>query len=51
MGIVPLLMSMMRQSTYPQLQFEACWIATNIAAGSNAQCESIVEKGCIEVLL
>lgn len=50
-GIVPTLVSFLKQTEYPHLQFEACWIITNIASGSNSQCESLVEKGCIDVLL
>lgn len=37
----------MRQQESPQLQLEATWILTNIACGSTAQCESIVNKSGI----
>lgn len=50
-GIIPALLHFMRDDEWPQLQLEACWIITNIASGSNAQCESIVEKGCIPALI
>jgi hypothetical protein len=50
-GAVPLLIAFMRDPSFPQLQYEACWIVTNISSGSNLQCQSIIDKGGIEVLL
>ena len=50
-GIIPVLLRFLREDEWPQLQLEACWVITNIASGSNAQCESIVEKGCIPALI
>lgn len=37
-GAVPMLIALMQEEAFPQLQFESCWIITNIASGSNAQC-------------
>lgn len=50
-GIVPELIKMLKLKEFPQFQLEACWIITNIASGSSSQCQSIVDKGCIEVLI
>jgi hypothetical protein len=50
-GAVPVLMMLMKEAAYPQLQYEACWIVTNIASGSNLQCQSVVDKGCIDLFL
>jgi hypothetical protein len=50
-GAVPLLIGFMRDPNFPQLQYEACWIVTNISSGSSLQCQSIVDKGGIDVLL
>lgn len=50
-GAVPILLHLMRQSEYPQLQLEACWVVTNVASGSTANCQSIIDKNGLEVIL
>jgi hypothetical protein len=43
-GTVTKLVGLMKNRRFPQLQFEACWIATNIAYGSSQQCEVLLAK-------
>lgn len=50
-GAVPKLLALMQEHRYPQLQFEACWVISNIAYGSSPQCEAIVSKQGIDPLL
>ena len=37
-GIIPYLIEVIKQFEYPQLQMEAAWTITNIAAGTTEQC-------------
>jgi hypothetical protein len=49
-GVLPLIISLVREKEYPQVRFEASWILSNIAAGTSAQCQAIVDKGGIDAL-
>jgi hypothetical protein len=44
-GLIPILIHWMNQQNYPQMKLEACWILTNVASGTNSQCESIIARG------
>lgn len=50
-GIVPKLIEFAKQSDFPQLQLEATWSMTNIAAGNSLQCSSIIDKGGIKIFI
>lgn len=50
-GLVPKLIKYVQQEEYSQLQLEATWCLTNIAAGNQAQCNSIIEKGGIKIFV
>ncbi len=50
-GLVPKMISYVKQSEYPQLQLEATWALTNVASGSNIQCQSIIDKGGIPLFV
>ena len=50
-GVVPLLLDLVKQTEFPQVQLESIWTLTNIAAGSNQECSSIVEHEGIPVLM
>ncbi len=50
-GLVPKMISFVKQSEYPQLQLEATWALTNVASGSNIQCQSIIDKGGIPLFV
>eukprot|EP00276_Gloeochaete_wittrockiana_P022182 CAMPEP_0184335368 /NCGR_PEP_ID=MMETSP1089-20130417/3939_1 /TAXON_ID=38269 ORGANISM="Gloeochaete wittrockiana, Strain SAG46.84" /NCGR_SAMPLE_ID=MMETSP1089 /ASSEMBLY_ACC=CAM_ASM_000445 /LENGTH=504 /DNA_ID=CAMNT_0026659987 /DNA_START=67 /DNA_END=1581 /DNA_ORIENTATION=- len=45
-GVVPHLINLLA-SPNPKLQFEACWAITNIASGSSAQTNAIVDLGAV----
>lgn len=49
LGCIPILLGYMQAKDSPQIQLEATWILTNIACGSTAQCESIIQKNGLEV--
>lgn len=49
-GVISKLLNNMKNRKYPQLQYESCWIITNIACGSKAQCESIVAKDGLDAI-
>jgi len=40
-----------KQTNYPQLQLEATWALTNVASGTTVQCQSIIEKGGINLFV
>ena len=50
-GAVGALMEMMGAAEYPQVQLEATWLVTNLAAGTQLQCECLVEKKVIDVFM
>ena len=41
-GLVPKFIAFSRQKEYPQMQLEAIWCLSNIAAGNSTQCSSII---------
>lgn len=50
-GLVPKMIDYIKQNDYPQLQLEATWALTNVASGSNTQCQSIIDKGGIPLFV
>lgn len=46
-GLIPKLIEFMNQDEYPQLQLESAWALANVASGTYAQCQSIIDKGVI----
>ena len=50
-GILPYLMDWIQKFDFPQLQYESAWAITNIASGTHAHCQVIVEKGCVPLLV
>lgn len=50
-GLVPKMIEYVKQSEYPQLQLEATWALTNVASGTNIQCQSIIDKGGIPLFV
>ena len=50
-GLVPRFIKYAQQTEYLQLQLEATWCLTNIAAGNQNQCNSIIEKGGIKIFV
>lgn len=50
-GLIPKLIAYAKQSDYPQMQLEAVWCLTNVAAGNNNQTGSIIEKGGLKIFI
>jgi importin subunit alpha-1 len=51
LNLVPKMIDLIKQQTYPYLQMEATWALTNIASGTSTQCQSIVDKGGIPIFI
>lgn len=50
-GIVPRLIELIGQEEYPQLQLEATWSLANVVSGNPQQCQSVIDKGAIELFV
>jgi len=50
-GVLPTVLALLKEKEYPHVRFEASWIISNIAAGTTSQCQTIVDRGGIELLL
>ena len=50
-GLVPRMIEYVQQTDFPQLQLEATWALTNVASGTNHQCQSIIDKGGIPLFV
>jgi len=50
-GLIPKMITYVKQSEFPQLQLEATWALTNVASGTTIQCQSIIDKGGIPLFV
>lgn len=50
-GVVPHLLDWLERGDFPQLQYEATWILTNITSGSHQHTQVIIEKGAVPLLI
>jgi len=46
-NIVPRMIEFMRMEEEPQMQVEAAWVLTNVASGTTAQTQIVMDKGAI----
>jgi len=50
-GIVPRCIEFLRNSNYPDLQFEAAWVLSDIASGNSAQTDIVVKANGVDALI
>lgn len=50
-GAIPYLVRFLDMDAHPQLQHDAAWALCNIAVGTSAQCQAVVDGGCVDKLV
>uniref|UniRef100_A0A803VVN5 Importin subunit alpha n=1 Tax=Ficedula albicollis TaxID=59894 RepID=A0A803VVN5_FICAL len=50
-GILPILVKCLERDDNPSLQFEAAWALTNIASGTSAQTQAVVQSNAVPLFL
>ncbi len=50
-GILPVLVRCLESGDNPSLQFEAAWALTNIASGTSAQTQAVVQANAVPLFL
>jgi importin subunit alpha-1 len=50
-NLIAKFLGFLQRSDFPKLQFEATWCITNIASGSSDNCQALIDKGTINLLV
>lgn len=50
LNVIPVVVSLLRATSYPEHQFEACWILTNIASCTTHHVEELLQANALEPL-
>eukprot|EP00253_Pinus_taeda_P023799 PITA_23799 len=50
-GAVPVLISILKMSDFPQLQFEAAWALTNIVSGTSENTKVVIDYGALPIFV
>lgn len=51
LGVLPYLIELVKQDQHPQLKVQATWCITNLATGTSAQTQKLVDKGVIPLFI
>ncbi|KAI3910170.1 hypothetical protein MKW92_017032 [Papaver armeniacum] len=50
-GVIPKFVEFLTRDDYPELQFEAAWVLTNIASGTSDHVRVVIESGAVRILV